>query len=96
MSLQVLSKTVPDALQLENNPNLTETIRFIRKFDKFFYMMNVRSLDESVLKRKPDLRPFRSISDNRFKVGVHKTQTVTSFALLLLGVAKGRLPCLPR
>lgn len=72
MSLQVLSKTVADALQLENNPNLTETIRFIRKFDRFFDMMNVRSLDESVLKRKPDLRPFRSITDNRFKVGVNK------------------------
>ena len=53
---------------MENNPALTETIRFIRKFDTFFDIMNVRSLDESILKRKPDLRPFRSISDNRFKV----------------------------
>ena len=53
---------------MENNPALTETIRFICKFDTFFDIMNVRSLDESILKRKPDLRPFRSISDNTFKV----------------------------
>ena len=89
MSLQVLSKTVADALQLENNPNLTETIRFIRKFDRFFDMMNVRSLDESVLKRKPDLRPYRSISDSRFKVGVHKTNCILSIIICVTLVGSG-------
>ena len=64
----MLSKTVADALQMENKPYLSETIRFIRKFDRFFDIMNVRSQDEHVTKRKPDLRPFRSASDDRVKV----------------------------
>ena len=64
----MLSKTVADALQMENKPYLSETIRFIRKFDRFFDIMNDRSLDEHVTKRRPDLRPFRSSSDDRVKV----------------------------
>ena len=80
----MLSKTVADALQMENSPALTETIRFIRKFDKFFDIMNVRSLDESILKRKPDLRPFRSISDNRFKVKCHTNNSQLQSVLYLI------------
>ena len=40
-----------------------ETVRFIRIFDKFFNLMNTRSLEEGIRKRKPDLLPYRTPDD---------------------------------
>ena len=39
-----------------------------RTFNKLFDHLNVRSLQECVLKRKPDMRPFRSPDDPRLDV----------------------------
>ena len=39
-------------------------------FDKFFDCLNVRCISESVHRRKPDLRPYRSPDDARLKVSV--------------------------
>lgn len=66
--LKVLSTTVANAFEMEDNQQIKETIRFIRMMDTYFDIMNVRSLNESVFTRKPNLRPFRSSSDDRFKV----------------------------
>ena len=64
----MLSKTVSEALDYDDNPATKETPRFCRIFNKFFDCLNVRSLDEHVLKKKPDMRPYKSKDDSRLKV----------------------------
>lgn len=66
----MLSKSVADAMSIEEDPVLQETETFIRNFDKFFDCMNARSMTECIYKRKPDLRPYRSTSDHRLNVCV--------------------------
>ena len=46
----------------------SETEKFCTIFDKFFDIMNTRSIDEGQRKRKPDLNPFYSTDDPRLKV----------------------------
>ncbi len=53
--MQVLSKSVADALAYFDNPATEETEKFCRTFDRFFDCLNVRSTKEWVTKRKPDL-----------------------------------------
>ena len=65
---QVLSKSVADAIDLDNKPNLEETKKFILNFNKFFDCMNVRCLKECIYKRKPDVRPYNSVTDSRITV----------------------------
>lgn len=50
------------------DPEMTETIRFVRFFDRFFDCLNVSSLSEGRHSRKPDLYPYRSPNDKRFTV----------------------------
>lgn len=66
--MQVLSNSVAKALELEGRPDTKETARFCHIFNKFFDILNVRSLDECVRQRKPDMRPFRQKSDPRLQV----------------------------
>lgn len=66
--MQVLSTTVSEALKYSGDPETKETARFCSIFDKFFDCLNVRSLDECVLKRKPDKRPYKYEDDSRLKV----------------------------
>ena len=66
--IQVLSNSVAEALELENHPGTKETRRFVRTFNRFFDMLNVRSLKEGVFKRQPDKLPYRSVDDGRLKV----------------------------
>ena len=66
--IQVLSKSVADALAYFGDPSTSETEVFIRNFDRWFDCMNVRSLSEAKTKRKPDLEPYTSPDDSRFKV----------------------------
>lgn len=63
-----MSKTVADAFALEDDETLRETERFIRTFDRFFDLMNVRSSKEGIYKLKPDLIPYKSSSDSRLAV----------------------------
>jgi len=39
-------------------------------FDRLFDCLNVRSLNQWVQKMKPDLKPYTSIDDPRFKVSL--------------------------
>ena len=68
-SIQVLSKSVADALEYYSEPDTIETQRFVRYFDRFFDMLNTQHLEEGIRKRKPDLAPYRTFDDSRFKVG---------------------------
>jgi len=74
---------VAEALAYENNPDTKETERFVRTFDKFFDLMNVRSLKEGVHKRKPNLLPYLNNSQSRDRLQVSITYTI-----LLLGTYK--------
>lgn len=59
-----------EAFNYEGKPETKETERFVRHFDKFFDLMNVRSLKEGIYKRKPNLRPYRKTTDDRLLVRV--------------------------
>ena len=54
----MLSASVANALEYHGDRETVKTANFVRLFDKFFDSFNVRSVDESILKRKPDLRPY--------------------------------------
>lgn len=68
MLFQVLSKSVANAFDYYGERDTTETQKFVRTFDRFFDMLNTRSLEEGIYKRKPDLLPYRTIDDSRFEV----------------------------
>ena len=65
---QVLSKSVHDAFIFFGSPETKETERFILMMDRFFDCLNVRNFKEWALKKKPDLKPYSSPDDSRFKV----------------------------
>ena len=56
------------ALAFYGDPKTRETQRFVRNFDIFFDCLNVRSLNEHIRHRKPNLEPYKSKDDERFKV----------------------------
>lgn len=64
-SFDVMRKLEPGSSVWKNT---VETERFCRLFDQFFDCMNTRNLDEGWKKRKPNLRPYFSSEDPRFKV----------------------------
>lgn len=66
--MQVLSSTVGDALLHYKEEDTTETARFVKIFDRFFDMLNTRSLKEHIFQRKPDLSPYHTPDDVRLKV----------------------------
>ena len=68
--VKVLSTSVAEAFALYDYPDTSETERFVRTFDKFFDCLNVRSTDEYVKQRKPNLRPYTDITDERLTVSV--------------------------
>ena len=47
-----------------------ETERFCLMFDRFFDMLNTRAIDEGTRRRKPDLKAYEQVDDERFQVGV--------------------------
>lgn len=57
-------------LEFDGDPDTTETSRFCHMFNKFFDCLNVRSMDECVLKQKPDMRPCKYKDDNRLEVHI--------------------------
>ena len=57
-----------DALSFYGYDDTSETERFVQLFDKFFDCLNVRSTDEYIRQRKPNLRPYTEITDERLTV----------------------------
>ena len=66
--MQVLSKTVADALEYCSDPDTLETERFVRIFDKFFDIMNTRCLEEGIQKEKSNLKAYEKPDDPRLDV----------------------------
>ena len=64
----MLSTSVADALAYFDDPSAKETEHFIRVFDKFFDCMNVRSMNEWMSKKKPNLKPYNNPDDSRLEV----------------------------
>ena len=63
-----MSETVACGLEVLNRDATRETRIFIRTIDKFFDCLNGKSLLRAMLKRKPNLAPYKSASDERLKV----------------------------
>ena len=55
--IQVLSRSVTDALDYFGDPATEETEKLIRYFDRLFNCLNVRSLSEWKTSWKPDRNP---------------------------------------
>ena len=58
------------ALEMEGRPDTKETAKFCQIFNKFFDCLNVRCQEESMRRRKPDMRPFRDVNDPRLHVSL--------------------------
>lgn len=65
LAVQILSSTVPHALDEFYGENVSEMVHLIRTFNKFFDCLNVRNLLEGRSKRNPDLNPYRNVNDAR-------------------------------
>ena len=66
LAVQVLSSTIGNVL-LEFGPSdAAETAKFCTLMDLFFDCTNVRNTKEHVHKRKPFLKPYVSVDDERF------------------------------
>ena len=80
-----MSNTVADAIEY-THPYLKETPNFVRMFDHFFDIMNVRSMNEAMYKRKPDRRPYTPTSENnhsQIKVNIHNTSCTLGFIVCI-------------
>ena len=64
----MLSETVASALEFLDNDDTLETRTFIRIFDRFFDIMNIKSALQGKFKRKDIMEPFHKEDDFRFKV----------------------------
>ena len=67
LAAQVLSSTVANALSLKYDDRVAETVKFIRHMNRFFDIMNVRSLYEHKHSRNPDVAPFTDPNDARLQ-----------------------------
>ncbi|CAC5403380.1 THAP9 [Mytilus coruscus] len=67
LAAQILSGTVANALEHFYDESVSETVCFIRHFNRFFDCLNVRSLFEGRNKRNPDLDPYTDVNDNRLE-----------------------------
>ena len=66
LAVQVLSDTVGKVLAELGPPDATGTANFCLMMDKFLDCLNVRNTVEHEKKRKPFLRPYKSVDDERF------------------------------
>ena len=53
-------------------PEVQETARLLLLMDRFFDCLNVRSFNEGIHTKKPDLLPYRFLDDPRFQAINHK------------------------
>ena len=67
LAAQVLSETVGSILNSFSSPDMQGTAKFCLMVDKSFDCLNVRNTTEHKLKRKPFLKPYHSVDDERFE-----------------------------
>ena len=80
--IQVLSTSVANVQKYVSGA--TETVIFCKMFDRFFDCLNTRSLYEGSHKRKDDVKPYRSPTDQRFQVKcfrIHRYITICNVLL---------------
>ena len=65
LAVQILSRSTCEALQYYAIPGSAGTQTFLLFMDRFFDMLNVRSKDEWIHKKKNDLKPYTSPNDSR-------------------------------
>lgn len=65
---QVLSESVGNGLCFIGGDEVTETVQFVKNFDKFFDCVNVTNLSAGKEQRKPFKQPYYSGTDFRLKV----------------------------
>uniref|UniRef100_A0A1X7UZR9 Uncharacterized protein n=1 Tax=Amphimedon queenslandica TaxID=400682 RepID=A0A1X7UZR9_AMPQE len=74
LALMVLSKTVADIFAYIGDESTEETQKFVLLFDKLFDGLNVRDDTQWCQKRKPDLKPYREIDDEKFESFIEMTK----------------------
>ena len=57
-----------DALALDADPSVTETQIIVHMYNRFFDVLNVKSLKELLVHKKQDVLPHRHPQDERLKV----------------------------
>ena len=67
LAAQVLSDTVGNVLKQFMQPEAEGTANFCLMMDKFFDCLNVRNKKEHEQKKKPFLKPYESVNDERFE-----------------------------
>jgi hypothetical protein len=87
----VLSESVANALHHLGDTATTETEIFVRKFDKFFDCLNGRNLQEHHHRKKPNLAPYSSPTDERLSVCELQIYSyiIIMWLLIFLVVGKG-------
>lgn len=66
LASQILSESVGKTLKEFGPKEARGTAEFCLQMDRFFDCLNVRNTKEHVLKRKPFLKPYSSVNDERF------------------------------
>lgn len=66
----MLSTSIAHYFTYFNEEGTDEVQQFVQLFDKFFDCVNVRDDQQWRRKRKPDLKPYRSLDDERFEVSI--------------------------
>lgn len=67
LAAQVLSDCAANALEELYDGQVSETVTFIRKFNQFFDVLNVRSMFEGRNKSNPNLNPFTDPNDDMLR-----------------------------
>ena len=73
LAAQVLSDSVGEILERFGPSEANKTGQFCIKMDKFFDCCNLRNTKEHIHKRKPFLKPYKIIDDERFEWLKNKT-----------------------
>lgn len=66
LAVQILSASVANVLKSFGPPDTIATSKLCEMMDNFFDCLNVRNQHEHVRKRKPFLKPYSSVNDQRF------------------------------
>ena len=65
---QTLSTSVANALEISQGESARAAVEFVRIFDKFFDLMNIRSASEAIRTRKDNKLPYKAADDHRLIV----------------------------